>query len=181
MRSQDRYDSLIQYYSHLHGLDWRLVKRQIEAESSYDPTAISPAGAKGLMQFMDETWKEWGNGDPFNPEESIRAGCRYMAHLYGCYDEIPEPDERYRFALAAYNAGRGNINKCLTLAREAFGAPASFAEWDAAGREPGPWQQWGLASRHLSRVTGINSLETIRYVHRICPKRGMPLDPSPLS
>lgn len=180
MKPQDRYDSLIQYYAQQNGLDWRRIKRQIEAESSFSPTAVSPVGAKGLMQFMDATWKEWGEGDPFNAEESIKAGCRYMAHLYGCFGEIPDPDERYRFALAAYNAGRGNINQCLGIARQAWGHPYSYAEWVKTGRKPGPWQTWDYASRFLSLVTGRHATETINYVSKILPKEEMPLDSSPL-
>lgn len=180
MQPQDRYDSLIQYYAENHGLDPRLIKRQIEAESSFNPRAVSPAGAMGLMQFMPATWEEWGEGgDPFNPEESIKAGCRYMRYLYDRFPEIPDPDERYRFALAAYNAGIGNINKCLARAREMFGAPASFAEWERQGRRPGPWQEWELASRSLGLVTGPKSIETINYVEKILPKRRMTFDLGP--
>jgi len=56
MRPQDRYDSLIQYCSSRLDLDWRMVKRQVEAESSFRPQAVSPAGAAGLMQFMPGTF-----------------------------------------------------------------------------------------------------------------------------
>ena len=163
----DRYDSLIQFYAGACGLDWRLIKKQIEAESSFLPGARSPKGAMGLMQFMPETWKEWGEGDPFNPEESIRAGCRYMAHLYGCYGEIPDDKERYKFALAAYNAGRGNVNKALAFARLDCGAPESFYAWDSAGRPPGPWQTWDYTKKHLAKVTGRHAQETIAYVDKI--------------
>lgn len=181
MRPQDRYDSLIRYYAETYGLDWRRVKAQVEAESGFNPRAVSPVGAKGLMQFMDATWKEWGEGDPFNAEESIKAGCRYMRYLYDRFPEIPDPDERYRFALAAYNAGIGNINKCLAVARDAWGHPASYEEWRKAGSPPGPWQTWGYASRFLSLVTGKHAVETINYVNRILPKEEFPLAPSALS
>lgn len=174
MRPQDRYDSLIQYYAQKYGLDWCRIKRQIEAESSFNPAAVSPAGARGLAQWMPASWREWDDedgipalDDPHNPEEAIEAMCKYMAFLYGRFGEIPEPDERYRFALASYNAGRGNINKALALAREACGQPASYAAWEAAGRPSGEWQQWDFASRFLSRVTGRHAQETIAYVRRI--------------
>src|SRR5690606_365488 len=124
---------LFQYYSAQFNLDWRLIKRQAVAESSLSPRAVSPAGAKGLMQFMPSTWNEYGEGDPFDPEASIKAGCRYMRFLYDRYAEIPDENERYKFALAAYNAGRGNVNKCLEHAREATGAPRSYAEWVRQG------------------------------------------------
>lgn len=157
-----RYDSLFVHYARRYGLDWRLVKAQAIAESSLNPRARSPAGAMGLMQFMPATWTEWGEGDPYDPEASIRAGCRYMSHLYGCYGEIPDDTERYKFALAAYNAGRGNINRALTLARG-----CSFAEWDAQGRPPGDWQTWRYASAYLPEVTGRHAVETLGYVSKI--------------
>src|SRR5690606_5332479 len=123
VKAADRYDSLLQYYAYRNGLDWRLIKRQIEVESSFRPDAVSPAGAIGLAQFMPATWAEWGKGRRDNPEASIEACCRYMVHLLGRFPEIPDATERYKFALAAYNAGIGNINQTLSHAREACGHP----------------------------------------------------------
>ncbi|MDI3548110.1 MAG: hypothetical protein PWR10_1762 [Halanaerobiales bacterium] len=174
MDLKDRYNSLIKYYSDKYGLDWKLVKKQILAESDAVPTAVSPVGAKGLMQFMKPTWDQWDDkdnipalDDPFNPEENIEAGCKYMAYLYSKYPEIPDKKERYKFALAAYNAGRGNINKMLAHARKATGLPFSYAEWDKAGKPSGEWQKWDFACRFLSVVTGKHSKETISYVKKI--------------
>lgn len=165
----ERYDSLFRYYASLHGLSWRRIKAQAVAESSLDPRSVSPVGAVGLMQFMPSTWGEWGRGAPTDPEASIEAACRYMAHLYECYGEIPDDTERYRSALAAYNCGRGNWNQALALAREACGLPSSYSEWASSGRKPGQWQTFSFASRHLERVTGTLSRETIGYVRRISP------------
>ena len=165
MNPMDRYDSIFQYYAARYGLDWQRIKRQAIAESSLNPRALSPVGAMGLMQFLGATWHEWGQGDPFNPEASIEAGCRYMQYLYGCYGEIPDSDERYRFALSAYNWGRGNVNKALAHAREEYGHPASYAQWEAQGRPPGPWQIWLNVAKYMPQ-------ETTRYVERILPPKG---------
>lgn len=163
-----RYDSLIQYYATSNGLDWRLIKKQAIAESSLDPRAKSPKGAMGLMQILPSTWSEWGEGDPYDPEASIKAGCRYMAFLYGRFGEIPDTIERYKFAFASYNCGRSNINKVLQLARTLCGLPSSFSEWNAQGRKPGEWQTWRFASKLLATVTGQeNSRETLGYVRKI--------------
>lgn len=162
-----RYDSLFKFYAEKYGLDWRLIKRQAEVESSLRPDAISPAGAVGLMQFMPATWREYGHGRRDNPEESIKAGCRYMSRLLSLWDEIPDETERFKFALASYNAGRQNIRLCTGEARKAFGAPYTYAEWDRAGRKPGPWQEWEVTSRFLSLVTGRHAIETINYVAKI--------------
>ena len=165
--NRDRYDELLKRYADEYGLDWRLLKRQMLAESGGNARAVSPRGAKGLMQFMPGAWWEWGQGDPFDPEASIRAGAAYMKFLLSRFEEIPDDRERYKFALAAYNAGRANINRCLEYARQATGAPSSFEEWVKAGKPPGPWQEWKVASEFLSMVSGRNAVVTIRYVEQI--------------
>jgi soluble lytic murein transglycosylase-like protein len=104
----DRYDSLIQYYAWLNNLDWLQVKAQIKQESNFDPRAVSSAGAKGLGQFMPPTWKEWsGDSDPFNPELSISATCRYMRW------QLKQFNQDLRLALAAYNWGIGNVRRVV--------------------------------------------------------------------
>lgn len=175
---EDRYDSLIRYYALLYGLPWRMIKAQIRLESRFEPRAKSKSGAQGLAQFMPHTWswvwRKLGRADPetkdpYNPEDAIAACCLLMAHLEASFPEIPDPGERYRFALAAYNTGRQNINRALAYAREACGLPASHAQWSLAGRPAGPWQRWAFASRFLSRVTGSFARETVIYVDRIAP------------
>ncbi|MDT0342707.1 transglycosylase SLT domain-containing protein [Streptomyces litchfieldiae] len=87
-----------------------LLAAQIDAESDWDPQAVSPQGAKGLAQFTDDTWNGWGrdaddNGrpSPFDPADAIDAQARYMCHLV---DELADlPSDPVVNALAAYNAG----------------------------------------------------------------------------
>src|SRR5690606_13572624 len=98
---------------------------------------------------------------------SIAAGCAYMAWLLTRFTEIPDERERYKFALAAYNAGRANINQALSYAREACGHPRSHAEWVRTGSPPGEWQTWSFTSRFLERVTGRHHRETLDYVRKI--------------
>ncbi len=86
-------------------VDSSLVKAIIMAESSYNPKAISEVGAQGLMQLMPRTAKELGVQDSFNPEQNIDAGVRYIKILLNQFDGNLE------FALAAYNAGCGNVRK----------------------------------------------------------------------
>jgi membrane-bound lytic murein transglycosylase MltF len=173
--SVDRYDSLLKYYCGKYPeLDWKIQKKQILLESwnpakqDLDPRSVSPSGAKGLCQFMPGTWKEWGEGDPFNPEDAIRAKCKYMAYLYSRFEEIPDSNERYRMTLASYNTGLRNINKMLALGREACGLPLDFDLWVSSGRPEGDWQRWEYSSRFLRHVTGMsNSKETLGYVKEI--------------
>lgn len=67
-------------------------------ESAFDPNAVSPAGAQGLMQFMPGTWSRFGRGSPFNPQEAMMAGAKYLRLLDSEFHS-------WKLALAGYNAG----------------------------------------------------------------------------
>ena len=82
-----------------------LIRAVIEVESGAVVTAVSQCGAQGLMQLMPKTQNELGVKDPFDPNENISAGTRYLAQLLNMYDGD------LSLALAAYNAGMGNVNK----------------------------------------------------------------------
>lgn len=96
---RNKYNSLVQKYAMLNGIDPDLVHAVIQIESGYDYTAVSPAGAKGLMQLMDATADSLGVMNVFDPKENIRAGTAYLAKMLDKYDGNLD------FALAAYNAG----------------------------------------------------------------------------
>jgi hypothetical protein len=87
------------------GLDPALVDRLVQAESAYNPLAVSKKGALGLMQLMPATAVEFGAKDPFDPEQNVRAGVKKLKGLLDRYSG----DER--LALAAYNAGEGAVDQ----------------------------------------------------------------------
>ncbi len=112
------YDATIKRQAAEVGIDWLLIASQMYQESRFDPNALSPAGALGLMQFMPRTAKKYDLPDRADPEASIRAGVRYMADLRD--DEFGDlaVDERLWFALATYNAGPEHVSDARQLARE---------------------------------------------------------------
>ncbi|MCK5504288.1 MAG: lytic transglycosylase domain-containing protein [Thermodesulfovibrionia bacterium] len=82
-----------------------LVSALIKVESNWDHKAVSQRGAKGLMQLMPSTAKDMNVNNPFNPEENIEGGMRYLRYL------LDKFDGDIALALAAYNAGPGKIQK----------------------------------------------------------------------
>lgn len=85
------------------GLDATLIREVARRESAFFPCAVSHKGALGLMQLMPDTAASLGVADPFDPESNVFAGARLLSMLLGRYrGDI-------RLALAAYNAGSGNV------------------------------------------------------------------------
>jgi hypothetical protein len=93
------YDQLIGATARQHGLEPALVKAVIKCESRFDPEAVSPRGAQGLMQLMPATQSLLGVSDAFDPRRNIVAGVRYLAMLRQLFDGDVS------LMLAAYNAG----------------------------------------------------------------------------
>lgn len=100
-----RFDDAIRRHAGKNGVSADLVRAVIQVESAYNPSAVSPKGAMGLMQLMPATAAEFGVRDPFEPEQNIGAGVAYLKRLLDRYDQ------RVELALAAYNAGPGNVEK----------------------------------------------------------------------
>lgn len=99
------YDSLIESAAAKYGVDSALAKAVVKAESGFNPNAVSSAGARGLMQLMPSTAAGLGVTDAFDPQQNVEAGVRY---LRGQLDRFGGNES---LALAAYNAGPGNVMK----------------------------------------------------------------------
>lgn len=113
------FDDIIKREAASKNWDWRLIASIIYQESQFDTAAISWAGASGLMQLMPETALAFGVGDATNPVQNIRGGIKLLSWLDSqLKSEIPEPEERLKFVLAAYNVGLGHIKDAQRLARK---------------------------------------------------------------
>ncbi|MCC7354017.1 MAG: lytic transglycosylase domain-containing protein [Anaerolineae bacterium] len=98
------FDALIVAASARHGLSADLVRAVVKAESNFNPNAISSAGAKGLMQLMDETARGLGVRDSFDPTQNVEAGVTFLRQMLDRYGNVS-------LALAAYNAGPGAVDR----------------------------------------------------------------------
>jgi len=101
----DRYEDLVLAHASVNGLRPELVAAVIRVESGFNPLARSPKGAMGLMQLMPATARTLGVQNPWNPDDNIRGGTKYLRMLLDRY----QGDER--LALAAYNAGAGAVDR----------------------------------------------------------------------
>ena len=96
---------LIKHYASVFNLDDSLVRAVIKVESDYNPNALSSKGAQGLMQLIPETARDMKVTDPFNPEDNIRGGSRYLRLMLDQFDGSLD------LALAAYNAGPSAVRR----------------------------------------------------------------------
>lgn len=114
------YDHLFKQYAQKIDWDWRLLASLAYTESNFDTTAISWAGAQGLMQLMPRTARAMGvpPGREQNPEESIKAAVKYIALTDQQLQLIGNKQERIQFILASYNAGLGHVLDAMALAEK---------------------------------------------------------------
>lgn len=105
----NQFEQAILRYSTEHRLHPALLRAVIKAESDFDPTAISKAGAVGLMQLMPETAVKLAVRNPYDPDENIGGGARHLRYLLDRFHGD------LALALAAYNAGEHRVDQYRTL------------------------------------------------------------------
>ncbi|WP_044873990.1 lytic transglycosylase domain-containing protein [Pseudomonas sp. LFM046] len=102
-KSAPRYALIVAQAAFEYDLPTELLHAMIKTESNYDPKAVSPMGAAGLMQLMPKTARHLGVRDVFDPVANVRGGARYIKSLMDMFDN------NLTLALAAYNAGPGTV------------------------------------------------------------------------
>lgn len=112
------YDEVVEKYAQKYGFDSKLLIAQMHQESSFNPEAISFAGAIGLFQIMPNTAKQLKMTNLTVPENSIQAGVRYLHWVQErMKEQNVREDQLIWFALASYNAGSGHVSDAIRLAK----------------------------------------------------------------
>ena len=104
-RNRMRFSTLIDAAARRSALQPELLHAVVHVESSYDPSALSRAGAAGLMQLMPDTARRYGVNDRWDPRQNLDGGARYLRDLLKLFESD------LKLALAAYNAGENAVKK----------------------------------------------------------------------
>lgn len=145
------------------------IEAQVQQESGGRAGVVSSAGASGLLQLMPLTAKEVGVLNVFDPVDNLRGGVKYLLAQYNRLPEIPEHLDRLKWALAAYNGGRGYVNAALMAGQR--DDPKNWHRWDVGRfwlmhrecrvrtKYPDYRQMWDYVARIVrnfnNRTTGV--------------------------
>jgi membrane-bound lytic murein transglycosylase F len=157
-----KYKNVIEAESAKHGFDWRLIAAVVYQESHFDPEAKSYTNVRGLMQVTESTAREMGIKNRRDPQQSIRAGIKYLSLMYKRFDFIKDDSQRLLFALASYNVGYGHVKDAMSLAKK-------------KGFDPNTWKGLKATLPLLSKAKYYNQTkygyargwEPVQYVERI--------------
>jgi len=163
-------EEIVQQIARAQSLRPELIHSVIQVESNYNRFAVSPKGAKGMMQLIPETARRFGVADVFNPVDNIQGGAKYLRYLLDLYGG------NYPLALAAYNAGERAVAR--------YGTVPPYAETqnylklvarrlEASKRAPAPKPGEEKAQTAEAKSDGATHVQeiveadgTVRYVSR---------------
>lgn len=127
-RTLPRYEARFREAGALHGIDWRLLAALGYQESHWNPQAISDKGARGLMMLTGNTAVAMDVSNPFDANQSILGGARYLAKMRDRVPaHVPEPDRTW-MAMAAYNMGYAHLRDAREITRMTGGDPDRWAD-----------------------------------------------------
>jgi hypothetical protein len=150
MRYNPQVETLIYKYARLYGVDPALVRAVMRHESAFNPGAVSPKGAQGLMQLMPGTAALMGVNNPFDPEQNVAGGVGYLRH---CLDRF---GHNVPLAVAAYNAGPERVANFGTI--PPIPETQLFVH-NVMGTYAGPAQMRQLPSKGKARAAGQDPLK----------------------
>ena len=104
-KNKNSFDSIIRQAAQTHGVSEGLIKAVMHTESGFNSNAKSPVGAQGLMQLMPATARRFNVSNSYDPQQNIYGGAKYLSWLMKRFNG------NTNLALAAYNAGEGNVDK----------------------------------------------------------------------
>ncbi len=156
------YQNLVLYMSQSTGLPYQVVACQANEESGFQANVTSPTGAQGWLQFEPGTWASVGHGSPFNIVDAAQAYVVLMRQL------LREFNGNVRLALAAYNAGPGNVtaglgyaDTILNCAGSSLGSKVGVPTGTATGElpnapnvQPDDWSWYiGQSAKHVTDMS----------------------------
>ena len=112
------FDDLFKDAANKYSWDWKILVAISHKESRFNPNARGLGGAFGLMQFMPLTGRIYGVGPSSTPKEQIDAAMKMLDKTYRSWSSVPDPEQRMKFTLGSYNAGRCHIEDAQKLARD---------------------------------------------------------------
>jgi len=157
------YDELVKQYSKEYLFDWRLIVAQMYQESQFDPKAKSWAGAKGLMQLMPRTAKQFKVKNRTDPEQSIKGGIEYLNWVRERFEDGIPVKDRLWFALAGYNAGWGHVQDARRLAEQKGWNPNRWFNHVEQAMLLLSKKKYAAKARHGY----VRGREPVQYVHKI--------------
>jgi soluble lytic murein transglycosylase-like protein len=138
------------------GVESPLVHSVIRAESNYNPGAISPKGAQGIMQLIPATARRFGVSNAFDPQENVQGGVRYLRFLLDYYQGD------YASAIAAYNAGEAAVDKYHGI--PPFVETQNYVDRVARNLKAARQKQASAAPKPAENAVANNSAETFRPI-----------------
>lgn len=149
-KNKNSFDQIIQFAAQKHGISEGLIKAVMHTESGFNTNAKSPVGAQGLMQLMPATAKRFNVFNAYDPEQNIHGGAQYLSFL------LKRFKGNTHLALAAYNAGEGNVQK--------YGGIPPFRETqDYVQRVLNRYNHLYQGTLDLNPTTMVASTQTIEH------------------